>query len=442
MRLAAAVVGATAVAAANFLLNLGTSSLFVDEVYSWGDASTPLGDLFDRLRDNEVTPPAYFAALHEWIGHLGADSDWAMRLPSALCAIALVPVLYYLGRRVAGEAAGVVAAFLGALSPLVLDYAQQVRGYAPAMLVCALAAACTLRAADPDRHATRWAAGAGVLAALAYAIHYTTAFATVPFVAWLLIRTSLPKWARVAAVVPLGLTALALLPLMLDQLETGRQAAISPFAGLTFDHALAVLGTPWDSRGVEPDLLRILGAAVTAPAIAWLLDRGDAAARVVGLAAAIPVAAAFVETLVSDDALITRYTSISAPFAIVAVGAACASLPRAPRAVALAAVAVVAVTGTIRGHGDEGRFADARGAVHRIAAEWHPGEPIVTPPNDVTVNLPVLYYAGKELPGATVVSSVPRTRPAWLVVRRAGPAANVVARFETSLPLVLVRLDR
>src|SRR6185436_9874090 len=130
-----AVSAATALAVANFLVHLGASSLFVDEVYSWRDASGPLGDLYAQLRDNEVTPPTYFAALHGWMGRLGADSEFALRLPSAICAVILIPVLYDLGRRVGGRATGIAAAFFGALSPLVLDYAQQVRGYAPAMLV-------------------------------------------------------------------------------------------------------------------------------------------------------------------------------------------------------------------------------------------------------------------------------------------------------------------
>lgn len=457
-----AVAAAAAIATANFLLHLGTSSLFVDEVYSWGDASAPLGDLFQRLRDNEVTPPAYFAALHGWIGRLGAESDWAMRLPSAICGVLLVPVLYDIARRTAGIAAGIAAALFVALSPLVLDYAQQVRGYASAMLVCALVAACALRAVEPRRHAARWAVAAGVLAALAYSVHYTTAFATAPFLGWLLLTRALPAWSRVTAVVPLAVAGMALLPLMLDQLESGRQAAISPFARLTLENALSVLGTPWDSRAHEPNAFRALAAAVTVPAIAWALLRGGAAGRVIGLAAAGPVAASFVATLVSDDALITRYTSISAPFAIAAVAAAVAALPGGRRLLAVGAVLLVAVTGTVRGHGEGARFADARAAVDRIAREWDPSDPIITPPNDVTVDLPVLYYAGRDLPGAATVVQADKpdrvravladARAAWFIGRtgqHAGPyfdglgfESRVVARFDGSLPLLLTRAVR
>ena len=455
-----AVGAAVGLACINFLVHLGTSSLFVDEVYSWGDASAPLGDLIERLRDNEVTPAGYFAALHAWIGWLGADSDWAMRLPSALSAIALIPVLYDLGRRLAGTPAGVAAALLGALSPLVLDYAQQVRVYAAAMLVCALVASCALRAVERDDG--RWAAGAGLLAAVALAMHYTTVFATAPFLVWLVLRRSLPGWARAASVVPLGVVGLAFLPLLLDQLESGRQAAISPFARLTLENSLEVLGTPWDSRAEDPVLLHALAAALTAGAVAWLFVRRRPADLAIAAAATLPVASAFVATLISDDAIITRYTSISAPFAIAAVGAAFARLPRAPRAAYAASMLLVAISGTIRGHGDEARFADARGALERIEPEWHARDVIVTPPDDVTVNLPVRYYAGRQLPlGAVVFGSedTPRLQAAlkaapriWFVGRegqdaegffgRAGFDAREIASFDGTVPVVLTSADR
>jgi mannosyltransferase len=455
-----AVGAAVGVACVNFLIHLGSSSLFVDEVYSWGNANVPLGDLIDRLRDNEVTPAAYFAALHAWVGWLGADSDWAMRLPSALCAIALVPVLYDLGRRLAGTTAGVAAALLGALSPLVLDYAQQMRVYAAAMLVCALVAACALRAAERDDG--RWAVAAGLLAALALAMHYTSAFATGPFLVWLVLRRSLPGWARAGAVVPLGVVGLAFLPLMLDQLESGRQAAISPFARLTLENSLKVLGTPWDSRPEDPVVLHALAAALTVGAVAWLFARRRQAEAVIAAAATLPVASAFVATLISDDAIITRYTSISAPFAILAVAAAFARLPRAPRAAFAAALLLIAISGTIRGHGEDARFADARGALEQIDPEWDARDVIITPRDDVTVNLPVRYYAGRDLPAGAVVfgaeeaaplQAALRTAPRiWFVGRegqdaaafftRAGLQAEEVAGFEGTVPVVLTRADR
>ena len=446
-----------AIAAANFLWHLGSSSLFVDEVYSWADASVALGDLIDQVRANEVNPPGYFAALHEWIGRLGADSDWQMRLPSAICVIVLIPVLFDLGRRVAGESAGVAAAGFGALSPLLLDYAQQVRAYAPAMLVLALTGACALRAVDGRDRAGRWALGAGLLAALAFSMHYTTAFATAPLLALILFTRSLSGRARAAAIVPLGVVAVALFPLMYDQLESGRQAAISPYAELTARNALRILGTPWDSRITEPVMYEVAAALITTGAIVWLLTRGSASGRVIALAASAPVAASVVATLVSDDAIATRYTSISTPFALVAIGAAATSVTGVRRALAVAAVLLVAFSGVWRGHDRDARFADARAATDAIEREWRPGDAIVTPANDVTVNLPMRYYVGRQLPPGTQIvagedtelieDTLARKARLWIVGREhldpstglasAGYRARVIGRYRGTVPLVL-----
>ena len=452
-----AVGAAMALAAVNFLWQLGSSSLFVDEVYSWAGASTPLGDLIEHLRDNEVTPPTYFFALHEWIARIGADSDWAMRLPSAVCAVLLVPVLYDLGRRVASEGAGIAAAFLGALSPLVLDYAQQVRTYAPSMLVCALAAACALRAVDGRLRGGRWAIGAGALVALAFSMHYTTLLATAPFLALVVFHRALPARDRAVAGAIVAVVAVALLPLMLDQLASGRQAAISQGAGLTARNLLEILGTPWDTRLLEPVSYQVVAALITAGPIVWLLTRGDRGGRAIGFAAIGPVLGSVVATLVSDDAIYTRYTSISAPFALVAIAAGAMALPRAWRPLAAAAAVVIALSGTWRQHDRDARFMDARAAINSVESEWRPGDVVVTPRHDVTVNLPVRYYVGEELPpGAPIVpaedtqaleGALARRSTLWVVARgdpsaalaRFGYRAQVMGRFRGLVPVYLAR---
>lgn len=413
-------------AAVNFFVGLGSSSLFVDEVYSWSDASVPLGDLVDLVRFQEVQPPAYFAALHEWIGRFGVESEWGMRLPSAICALALVPAVFVLGQRVAG--AGAVACFLVAISPLVLDYAQQVRTYAPVMLVCVLAGWVALRA-----RSARGAALAGLLAALAFWMHYTAALVVLPFLAWIALRSPIPGRARALALgIPL-LAGIALAPLFFDQLGSGRADAISPFARLTLENAVAVLGTPWDGRTNEPlDLLRWGAAIATTGSLAFVLARGRGEARLVALAGAMPLVAAWGATLLTDDdALITRYTAVGAPFVLVTTAVAMARLPRGGRLAALLAVTLIGVAGSLRGHDRDARFADARAAIREVAAKWQPGEPIVTPRDDVTVELPISYYTGRELPEAEVVAAgepLGQAEVVWVVHRAAEDPAGALSR--------------
>ncbi len=59
--------GLTAIAAWNFLWQLGSSSLYVDEVQSVNVATQPLAHFVHALSSIEITPPGYFLLLHEWV---------------------------------------------------------------------------------------------------------------------------------------------------------------------------------------------------------------------------------------------------------------------------------------------------------------------------------------------------------------------------------------
>jgi hypothetical protein len=291
--------------------------------------------------------------------------------------------------------------------------------------------------------------------------HYTTLLATAPVLALVLLTKSLSARARAATGAVVVVVGLALLPLMIEQVGSGRQEAISPFARLTGRNLLSILGTPWDSRLEDPVGYQVLAAAVTIGGIAWLLGRGSRAGRAIALGAVGPVLASIVATLVSDDAIITRYTAVSAPFALVAIAAAATALPGLRRALAVALVLLVAASGTWRGHDRDARFADARAVTAAIESDWRPTDVIVTPVNDVTVNLPMLYYAGRELPpGVEVIggeedarlrAALARRSRVWVVGRdhedtaedlagglaQAGYEARAVGRYRGTVPLLL-----
>jgi mannosyltransferase len=79
----------------------------------------------------------YYVLLHGWIG-LG-DSEFVVRLLSALFAIATVPVVYGLTRRCFGGRAALAASLLLALNSFFISYAQEARGYSLAILLSAIA---------------------------------------------------------------------------------------------------------------------------------------------------------------------------------------------------------------------------------------------------------------------------------------------------------------
>lgn len=77
---------------------------------------------------------AYYAVAWAWTRAFG-DSEVAYRSLSLVASVLLVPVLGYAARRLAGPAAGRIAALLAAFNPLSVYYAREARPYALWMLL-------------------------------------------------------------------------------------------------------------------------------------------------------------------------------------------------------------------------------------------------------------------------------------------------------------------
>ena len=118
------------------LFRLGRQSLWVDEVFTWQTAGVGEGWGMARLLEN-VHGPLYSALLHLWAGFAG-DSEWALRLPSAILGVALVAAIARLSARWLGEETAAPAAWLAAGSPFLVWYAQEARNYTLLMLCACL----------------------------------------------------------------------------------------------------------------------------------------------------------------------------------------------------------------------------------------------------------------------------------------------------------------
>jgi mannosyltransferase len=96
-------------------------------------------DLIIEGTASDIHPPGYYLLLHYWRAVFG-HSEFALRALSAVAGLALVFFTYLLGRQLFGKATGLMAAFLGAISPFAIYYSQEARMYA---LLAALAASST-----------------------------------------------------------------------------------------------------------------------------------------------------------------------------------------------------------------------------------------------------------------------------------------------------------
>ena len=131
---------ATAFVAAGLrFYRLGQHSFWYDEVVTLRLArSASAGELINRLFEIDATrAPLHPLLLQIWLGLMGT-SEVAARSFSVLCGIATVVLIYQIGRAAFDSRAGLWAAWLAALSPLLIVYSREARMYAWLVLVTCL----------------------------------------------------------------------------------------------------------------------------------------------------------------------------------------------------------------------------------------------------------------------------------------------------------------
>lgn len=118
------------------LYNLGRDSLWLDEVVSFQIASKPsFAEVYaSALLDNH--PPLHYLILH--IMTFFGNSEFILRLPSAIFGILTIPAAYKLGEYYFGRSEGSISAFLLAISYLHIRYSQEARMYAMLLFFSAL----------------------------------------------------------------------------------------------------------------------------------------------------------------------------------------------------------------------------------------------------------------------------------------------------------------
>jgi mannosyltransferase len=220
------VAGLSLLAAVLRFATLGAQSLHHDEIVTAGRIlGGGFGEAMEGVRDSESAPPLYYALAWAWT-QLAGTGEFGLRSLSAIAGVATVPVAYLLAAELRDRRAGIFAAALVAVNPMLLWYSQEARGYSLLALLCAAAALCFVRAIERGerRDVTWW----GVLSALALATHYFAIFPVAVEAVWLVARRGR------AAIVGLGIVAFAglvLAPLALHQMAAGNAEWIS-------DHAL------------------------------------------------------------------------------------------------------------------------------------------------------------------------------------------------------------
>ncbi|MCL5108345.1 MAG: glycosyltransferase family 39 protein [Chloroflexi bacterium] len=329
-----------------------TEELGLDGHLAVGLALAPLGDMLAfNLRD--VHPPLFYLLLGAWLQAAGVDFVTA-RWPAVAAGVLALPVLYQLGRRTLGTAAGLAAALLLAISPAHIFLSATVRDFGLGMLVSALALLVLLVLTSEDTPAPRvaWLAAALSLATaaalLTWYFHLLYLGLALAYLAWRRPR----RWRAAVGAMALG-AALALpwyaaaVPALWGKAAGGvtvsgeapRELALAAFAA---EAAKSLVGTTlvsWQAVLGYWALLVLAGLAFW-----WRGAQGRALA--VGVAAGVCLGGVIAYELGGRwvySTFVIRYFLVLLPFAVLAQAALLSPGQRTRQIVGVLALLVLAL---------------------------------------------------------------------------------------------------
>jgi 4-amino-4-deoxy-L-arabinose transferase-like glycosyltransferase len=267
-------------------VGLGVQSYHHDEVITvMRVLPGSFADMLGAVKHSESNPPLYYAFAWVWAKAFGSD-EVAIRSLSALFGAATVPVVFLAAREALSARAGLIAAALVALNPMLIWYSQEARSYALLVLLCSLSLFFFLRSLRRGSRAdlALWAlSSAGALCA-----HYFAVFAVAIEAAWLLAALR-HRWRRVLpAVIAVVLVGAALLPLISSQVNPRHIGWIdsTPLTGRFLQTGVSFLAGETGHVIAEPPRERyaLIPAVAIGIAVALLALRGSRRQRRAALA--------------------------------------------------------------------------------------------------------------------------------------------------------------
>jgi 4-amino-4-deoxy-L-arabinose transferase-like glycosyltransferase len=159
-------------------------TLYADENFTYriviqGSLAGVISDVYHT----SITPPLHYVLA--WLPlRFGGDKPVLIRLPSLILGTAFVPLIFVLGRRIAGVGTGLLAALVVAISPFAIWYSDEARAYMLMMFLVALSTLAMLKSVNGGGR--RWWVVYAVSACAALYSHYTAVFVIVAQGLWAL----------------------------------------------------------------------------------------------------------------------------------------------------------------------------------------------------------------------------------------------------------------
>jgi mannosyltransferase len=301
-----------ALGAAMRFASLGLQSFHHDEVITVARVIPgSFTHMLEEVKVSESNPPLYYVLAWAWAKAFGTG-EFGIRSLSALFGLATIPIAYLIGAELSNRRAGLTAAALVAVNPMLIWYSQEARSYAVLVFFCAVSLlffARSLRTRSGS-DLSLWA----LSSALALCSHYFAVFAVGIEAAWLLVALR-ARWRPViAAIAGVAATGAALLPLIVAQINPTHVGWIeeSPLSSRFFQTGVSFLIGETGHVIAEPPRVHYALVPVALVAAGWLLVavRGTARERrAAALCAAIGLGVALLAllaALVGNDYVVER----------------------------------------------------------------------------------------------------------------------------------------
>ncbi len=439
------------VATALRFVGLGEQSFWRDEAATVEVVAPSLTAMLAQVADTESTPPLYYLLAWGWGRLLGID-EWGLRSLSALIGVATVPATFGAARHFAANRAALAAAALVTCSPMLVWFSQEARAYGLLVLGVALSLLAFARAWEVPtrRRLTVWALACGLM----LLTHYYAVFLVLAQA--VLLAAALPdrRRATAGAACGVGLVGLAMLPLVLRQVQNRRIGWIREIpVGQRLDEVSDSLltGSPGMDSGQLGLVVLVLVAASVAGLAVRMSARDRGAAALAGLLAALALTLPLAAALVGIDLVLAR-NLIPAWIPLTVALAAVLAAPRAGwwGAAVVLAVCLVGVVANLRVATDPGLQRENWRAVSRALGPSE-GRALAFRPTGGAAAMRVYGHRLTELPAAGVnvrevdlVGTLGRPAAARLpagfaLVRRARIHEFEVLRFTSPRPLRVAR---
>jgi mannosyltransferase len=178
------------------LWGLGQKSIWLDEIWSITVARMPLHSVIWSIRNQDPNASLYYLVLHYWIA-LG-QSEFMVRLMSALAGAATLAVLYILGEHLFNKRVGLMASALLAINLYHIQYSQEARSYALVVLLVSLSSLLFVKAIE--HQGTKYLAPYIFVSALAvYAHVFGVLVISAQCASLILLQTYQVPWKKMAA---------------------------------------------------------------------------------------------------------------------------------------------------------------------------------------------------------------------------------------------------